>query len=161
MRFRTLTDEELIPLEEDFVKFLASNQITAKEWLVLKEKNSNKVHELINLFSDIVLEKVFGTIEYLQHRTKDTVRVFYCQEDKITMTGLQISDPSKDLTNSDDLLVLTDPSAINGKVKVFQIDKKYAQQRPDEVYNMLYRDGCQPASKGMYDVLGKMYAQSS
>ena len=161
MRFRTLTNEELKPLEEDFVKFLASNQITAKEWQALKEENSNKVHELIDLFSDIVLEKVFSTIEYLQHRTKDTIRVFYCQENKITMTGLQITDPSKDLTNAEDLIVLTDPSAIKGQVKVFQIDKKYAKQRPDEVYKMMYSDGCQPASKGMYDVLGKMYAQSS
>ena len=82
MRFRRLTEEELEPLQEDFVQFLASNQITAKEWLEMKANNLEKVHDLIDLFSDIVLEKVFGSLEYLQHRTKDTIRVFYCQDNK-------------------------------------------------------------------------------
>ncbi|WMX14275.1 MULTISPECIES: DUF6495 family protein [unclassified Aureispira] len=157
MRFRRLTNEELETLEEDFVQFLASNQITAKEWVSLKENHPAKVEELITLFSDIVLEKVFSKIDCLQHRTKDTIRVFYCQEDKITMTGLQINDPTKDLTNPEDLNVLANPNNLNGSVKVFQMDKAYAQDRADEVFSMLYKDGCQPASKSMFDALVKMY----
>lgn len=157
MRFRRLTKEELEPLEGDFIQFLASNHITAREWLGLKENNQKKVEELIGLFSDIVLEKVFSKMDCLQHRTKDTIRVFYCQEDKITMTGLQISDPSKDLTNPADLNVLANPASLKGSVKVFQMDKAYGQERADEVFNMLYKDGCQPASKSMFDALVKMY----
>ena len=157
MRFRRLTNEELETLEEDFVQFLASSHITAKEWVALKENNQEKVEELIGLFSDIVLEKVFSKMDCLQHRTKDTIRVFYCQEEKISMTGLQISDPSKDLTNPEDLAVLADPASLNGSVKVFQIEKAYVQERADEVFSMLYKDGCQPASKSMFDALSKMY----
>lgn len=161
MRFRRLTTEELTPLEDDFVQFLAAHQITAKDWLTMKEKDEQKVFELIDVFSDIVLEKVFSNIEYLQHRSKDTIRVFHCQDDKITMTGLQISDVSKDLTNPEHLSLLSQPDAIDGKVKLFQIDKAYAQQRPDEVYSMMYKDGCRPAPKAMFDMLVSMYAQSS
>lgn len=157
MRFRRLTTEELDALEEDFVHFLASNQITAKEWLALKEQNSERVHELIDLFSDIVLEKVFSKIDCLQHRTKDTIRVFYCQDDKITMTGLQISDPNKDLTNPEDLAVLANPNTLDGSVKVFQMEKVYGQERSDEVFSMMYKDGCQMADKSMFDALVKMY----
>ncbi|CAA6824619.1 MAG: Unknown protein [uncultured Aureispira sp.] len=157
MRFRRLTNEELETLEEDFVQFLAASHITAKEWVALKENNQDKVEELIGLFSDIVLEKVFSKMDCLQHRTKDTIRVFYCQEEKISMTGLQISDPSKDLTNPEDLAVLADPSSLKGSVKVFQIEKAYVQERADEVFSMLYKDGCQPASKSMFDALAKMY----
>ncbi|MDC0231135.1 DUF6495 family protein [Aureispira] len=161
MRFRRLTEEELTPLKEDFIQFLASNQITAKEWIDMKAADSDKVHDLIDMFSEIVLEKVFGTLEYLQHRTKDTIRVFHCQENKITMTGLQITDPSKDLTNAKDLVVLSDPEAIQGKIKVFQMDKNYSQKRPDEVYGMMSKNGCQPAPKGMFDLLTKMYSKST
>jgi cag pathogenicity island protein 24 len=161
MRFRRLTIEELDSLEEDFVQFLAASHITAKEWVSLKESLSEKVEELIDMFSDIVLEKVFSNIEYLQHRTKNTVRVFYCQEDQITMTGLQISDPNKDLTNPDHLAVLSNPNSIEGAVKVFQVNKAYATERPDEVFSMMYKDGCQTAPKGMFDVLVKMYEQTT
>lgn len=160
MRFRRLTTDELETLEEDFVQFLASNHITAKEWVALKENNPTRVHELIDLFSDIVLEKVFSNIEYLQHRTKDVIRVFYCQDNQITMTGLQITDPNKDLTNPEHLAILADPNALNGSVKVFQMAKDYAEKRPDEVFGMMYKDGCQPASKSMFDALVKMYETS-
>ncbi len=161
MRFRRLSKEELEPLEDDFIQFLAAHQITAQDWISLKEHNTPKVNELVDVFSDIVLEKVFSTIQYLQHRTKDTIRVFYCQEDKITMTGLQISDPNKDLTSAADLALLSQPSAIEGKVKLFQIDKVYTDKRADEVYSMMHKDGCRPAPKGMFEVLENMYSQSS
>lgn len=160
MRFRRLTTEELEHLEEDFIHFLAANQITAKDWQILKATDDAKIHELIDVFSDIVLEKVFSKIDYLQHRTKDTVRVFYCQNDKITMTGLQISDNSKDLTNPNDLAVLSNPNAIQGPVKVFQIEKAYSDTRADEVFGMMYKSGCQPASKAMFDTLATMYQKS-
>lgn len=161
MRFRRLTREELESLEQDFVQFLATHQITAQEWLQLKADQSDKVYELIDVFSDIVLEKVFSQIEYLQHRTKDTIRVFYCQADKITMTGLHINDPSRDLTNPADVALLSQPDGIQGSVKVFQLEKNYQQERPDEVFQMLYRDGCQPASAAMFDALVDMYQGSS
>ena len=56
MRFRRLTKNELEHLEEDFVRFLASNQITADEWEKFKTEQPQKVHELLDIFSDIVLE---------------------------------------------------------------------------------------------------------
>jgi hypothetical protein len=77
------------------------------------------------------------------------------------MTGLQISDPSKDLTDAADLALLTQANAIEGKVKLFQIDKVYSKQRSDEVFAMMHKDGCRPAPKGMFEVLESMYAQSS
>lgn len=156
MRFRRLTTEELESLEQDFVQFLAANHITAKEWGGLKDNDPIRVEQLIETFSDIVLEKVFSKIQYLQHRTKDVIRVFHCQDDKIVMTGLQITDPTKDLTNPDDLEVLSNPQSINGSVKVFQMEKEYTEQRPDEVFRMMYKDGCQIAPQGMFEVLESM-----
>lgn len=160
MRFRRLTTEELTALEQEFIQFLASNQITAPEWEALKADEAEQVHQLIELFSDIVLEKVYSKVECLQHRTKDTVRVFQCAPDKITMTGLQISDPSKDLTNPADVALLSDPQQLQGAVKVFQMEKAYTQERVDEIFSMLYKDGCQPASKQMFDALVQMYHQT-
>jgi len=76
------------------------------------------------------------------------------------MTGLKISDESKDLTNPNDLAVLTDPNSIKGTVKVFQIEKAYSETRADEVFGMMYQSGCQPASKAMFGTLASMYQKS-
>lgn len=161
MRFRRLKKEELEALEEDFIQFLASNHITAKEWVKLKEAESEKVHELIDIFSDIVLEKVYSNIDYLQHRSKDTVRVFHCQEDKIVMTGLQISDEDRDLTRPEDIAILADPNQIKGTVKIFQMEKAYAHTRAEEVFLMMEKDRCQPAPRSMFDALIEMYESSN
>lgn len=161
MRFRRLKKEELESLEEDFIQFLATHQITADDWIRLRDEGSDKIYELIDIFSDIVLEKVYSQIEYLQHRTKDTIRVFHCQSDKITMTGLQISDPARDLTNPEDVALLSQPNGVQGSVKIFQLEKAYQQKRPDEVFQMMHRDGCQPASASMFGALIDMYHGSA
>jgi hypothetical protein len=161
MRFRRLTNEELEALEQDFIQFLASNQITAPEWIALKEQNAEKVQQLIEIFSDIVLEKVYGNIDYLQHRSKDTVRVFHCQEDKIVMTGLKISDPDRDLTKPADIAILSDASKLQGPVKIFQMEKAYSTARADEVFVMMHKDGCQPAPPSMFNALIEMYQSSN
>lgn len=161
MRFRRLEKKELEALQEDFVQFLASNHITASEWTSLKEAKSDKVHELIDIFSDIVLEKVYSKVEYLQHRSKDTVRVFHCQEDKIVMTGLKISDPTRDLTQPEDIVVLSNASELQGPVKIFQMEKAYNHDRAEEIFIMMHKDGCQQASSSMFDALIKMYQSST
>jgi hypothetical protein len=160
MRFRRLTKEELEQLEQDFVQFLASNQITADDWEKMKETDKPKVHELLDLFSDIVLEKVFSKINYLQHRSKDTIRVFQCKEDKLSMIGLKIEDETKDLTNPKDLAILANPKAVKGAVKMYQIEREYLKERPDEVFEMMQRNGCQVAPDGMYQMLESMYQQT-
>ena len=48
MRFRKLTEEELETLEQDFIQFLASQQISAKDWLTMKADSMEKVHALID-----------------------------------------------------------------------------------------------------------------
>lgn len=161
MRFRRLKKEELEALEQDFVQFLASNHITAKEWTALKESDQEKVQELIVVFSDLVLEKIYSKMDYLQHRSKDTVRVFHCQEDKIVMTGLQISDPNRDLTRPEDLAVLANASQLEGPVKIFQMEKAYAQNRAEEIFIMVEKDGCQPAPASMFNALIEMYQSSN
>ena len=160
MRFRRLTKEELEHLEQDFVQFLASNQITADEWEALKTDDKSKVHDLLDTFSDIVLEKVMTKVQYLQHRSKDTIKVFYCQEKLLTMTGLQIEDETKDLTNPNDLAVLANPSNLKGKVKILQIEKEYTKDRTDEIFEVIQRNGCQIAPAGMFQTLENMYKQT-
>ena len=161
MRFRKLTEEELEALEQDFVQFLASQQISAKDWLTMKADSMEKVHALIDVFSDIVLEKVFNKIEYLQHRSKDSIRVFYCQQDKITMTGLMIADQEMDLRNNEDLKIMSNPESIKGKIKIFQMDKQYKDQKADEIFSMIYKDGCQQAAPELYHMLVDMYHQTT
>ena len=60
MKYRCLSDEELPELEGEFKHFLISNNVYTEEWEELNKKKSKKVQELVEMFSDIVLNKAFS-----------------------------------------------------------------------------------------------------
>ena len=66
MKYRRLDLAELKTLEKDFVRFLASNHITADDWVKLKKENPEKVERLLDVFSDIVWSKTLSQIQYLE-----------------------------------------------------------------------------------------------
>ena len=45
MKYRRLNESELKDLEQDFIRFLASNQITASDWEKLKGEETEKREE--------------------------------------------------------------------------------------------------------------------
>ena len=101
MKFRKLSLEELELLKEDFIKFLASNTITAEDWVKMKIENIEKAESLIEMFSEIVMEKVYSKIEYLENRTKDSILLFKFEGDLMQILGVNTPDPAIDFTHLD------------------------------------------------------------
>ncbi len=95
-KYRALTREELSSLESEFIQFLSSHTITADDWQELKENDPEKVNSLINLFSDIVLDKVLSKIDMVEKRTTHEVQIFKISDEKIFLHGI-IADPSLDV----------------------------------------------------------------
>ena len=62
MKYRRLTIDELKELEQEFVRFLASNTVTSEDWQAVKTTNPERADQLIDIFSDIVFDKVIDKI---------------------------------------------------------------------------------------------------
>ena len=80
-KYRLLTQEELKPLEEDFVKFLSANTVAADDWDKIKKEDPKKAEGLIEIFSDIVWEKALEKIKCLEARTEKDMKVFSFPDD--------------------------------------------------------------------------------
>ncbi len=76
MKYRRLSTDELQELEKEFVHFLVSNGIAADDWVKLKEEENDKAEALIDTFSDVVMEKVLGKVDFLEKREKSSVLFF-------------------------------------------------------------------------------------
>lgn len=100
MKFRRLTEEELEILKDDFIKFLASNTVTASDWVNIKENKQEEAHELIEMFSDIVMEKVYSKVNLLETREKNSLLVFKFDGDLMTILGINTADTSVDFANA-------------------------------------------------------------
>ncbi|MEO0875110.1 MAG: DUF6495 family protein [Bacteroidota bacterium] len=139
MKFRRLNNEELQELEQEFVQFLVTHSITAPDWVKLKVEDPTKAEGLVDLFSDIVFEKIVGNIQYLEYRTPDDIKTFHCQEDKIVMNGLLMEgkaeiDLTTDLPPAEMFNIL---QAADVKLQIYTAQKGYVPGRAAELFRML------------------------
>lgn len=133
--------DELTELEPEFVQFLSSNQITADDWLTLKEHEPEKVNKLIELFSDIVLDKVLKKVEYVEKRERNSILIFRFLKETVSLVGLT-SKIDIDFTNPASIEDLArSPEKYSGKVEYFKNEKAYSKSREEEVFAVIDSGG--------------------
>lgn len=157
MKYRRLTNEELDTLEKEFVDFLVSNTITANDWIKLKNDNIDEANQLIDLFSDIVMEKVLQNIKYLEYREAKSVMLFECGKDQINLIGLTITGNIEvDLTNNSSIQKLLENNKINDDtISVFKTVKNYTKVREIELFEMT-QNNCLVSDGSLFYTLNKM-----
>ena len=143
MKFRRLDKEELKEMEAEFVRFLASNTITGEDWEKLKKNKPEQAEGLIDIFSDIVFEKILKKVKYLEIKTPVDLRTFHCEAEKIQMIGLRINGESNlDFTqnqNPDQMMALLKDS--NAKLQLYKGEKVYKKEREVELFEMMEQQG--------------------
>jgi len=154
MKYKRLTSDELQALEPDFINFLASAQITGPDWEKMKKQELEKANELIDVFSDVVYDKVLSKIMYLEYRDSKTLNIFYCAPDKVQLVGLRVKEHS--------LLDLTAPDVLdqwnqnnNGSVTIVRSEKAYAADKQTEVFELL-QSGCLITDDSLFNTLNSI-----
>ena len=152
MRFRTLTLDELKELHEEFIQFLSSNTITGKDWKKIKKEDYPKAENLIDIFSDIVLEKSLSNIKFLEKREPNNLLLFKFNEKQIDLIGLSVDSNSKvDFTKTEDISALAEGD-LKVRLNTFKTSKPYTENREDEMFKLLI-DGCLVTDETLYNVL--------
>ena len=152
MKYKRLSNEELQELEAEFVNFLASNQVTAPEWLDLKDTNQERVEELISIFSDMVFDNVLKKIKYVEHVTRQDWMVFHCKEEGLHMIGLQLSDESGlDLTDPD-FFSQWDQAPDSVGITMYSKEQAYAEEREKVIFQLL-ESGCSIVDEKVFNML--------
>lgn len=147
MRFRRLSKEELSELEKDFVSFLASNTVTASDWEKLKSEDKARAEDLIDMFSDIVFETSLKKIEYLENCSAGSLLLFKCEDEQLSLLGVNSNDAEIDFTQTDFVSKLKDNS-----LSVFYSQKPYSKNREEEVFEML-EQGCSITDGKLFESL--------
>lgn len=153
MKYRILSDEELKNLEEDFKKFLVASDISSEEWIKINSDSPEKAKEFVELFSDLVLQKVYESVKYIEHRSVTDLKVFNFEKDKIRLIGLKAKSDHVDFST---------PESINNSLKnkaddieIFHGSKKYDSERETELFEMLQK-GCVNSSESFWQKLEKL-----
>ena len=140
VKYRILTKEELESLESDFVKFLIVQGIDVDSWLDIKNNKSDKAQELLEQFSDIIIESVIGKAAFVEFADSKGIKIFKCDADEISLIGIE-SEESIQVDFYDKLklwdLLKTRPSLFS----IYKASKQYIPDRSTEIWKMINKGG--------------------
>ncbi len=136
MKYRQLTKEQLLELHTEFSKFLATQQIDAKEWSSIKKENSAMAEDELNIFSDIVWEDVLSKAKYLEHISENDMNLFQCNSKEIIRVYIKLNNPQKNFLNSLDFKWFMD-NPLDESIEYFKAVKKYEKDRNSEIFELI------------------------
>ena len=151
MKYKRLESAELKELEKEFIHFLASAQITGADWEKMKENEVEKAEELIEVFSDLVYEKVMSKIDYLEYRDSKSLNIFHLTNDRIVLVGLRVKENQSLDLMADNVFEQWNQSSMNA-VNLVKIEKGYLKERGVEVFELL-QTGCFITDGKLYNLL--------
>lgn len=83
MKYARLSKEQFEALNQEFATFLATQSIDKNTWDVMKENNITETERQLDLFSEIIWERVLSQTQYLEHFSKNQIVLFHCLESQI------------------------------------------------------------------------------
>jgi cag pathogenicity island protein 24 len=140
MKYKRLSVEELQALQMDFVNFLASMQITAADWEKMKKEKNEEANLLIDVFSDMVYDKVLNKISYLEFRDEKTLNIFYFGQDTVKLIGLRVKEGSKLNLMVPDVMEQWNESN-QASVNIVRSERNYQKEKQLEIFELL-QTGC-------------------
>lgn len=147
-----LTDEELSLLEEDLKHFLIVHGVHGDEWATMNTDHPDAAQELVGLFSDTVLQKVYEKLRFIEHRSSQSCMVFHLKKESIEMISINAKNEEVDLSTPEGIHTALIHHAEG--LTFFQNTKKYGKERELEIHEMLTQ-GCVNSSEAFWMQLKK------
>lgn len=146
LKYRALTQDELAELEPEFKQFLIVNEIYDAEWRAMAVQDPEKAQTFIDLFSNIVLEKVYKQLPGLVQIGRDFITVFNFQEPIWTFYHFQFAHLQQPVNcEADNFLNYIQQHW--EQLSLQKGAKKSSEQKAAEVYDLLTK-GANPLLKG-------------
>jgi hypothetical protein len=135
MRFRCLNNEELKELDSELIQFLIVNNVYKEDWALMNQESPHKAKELIEMFSDIVLDKVYNKVSFLERQVPKQLCVCSLSDSIGEMITIEAIEDGVDLTKEDvvDECLLISPS----KITIYHGKKTFKKAKADEVFLLL------------------------
>jgi len=132
-KYRLLTNDELNSLEKDFIDYLVLNGIDADQWQKMKKENIEAANKTIDLFSDVVFEKILRQTKYLKKIEAYNIMFVKCNDGEMEMIAIRaVNKQISFLTQS-----TFDLNKILKKSELISGNKQYKLNRQMEIFKMI------------------------
>ncbi|WP_281991083.1 DUF6495 family protein [Aquimarina aggregata] len=138
MKYARLTKEQLEELHVEFINFLATQSITADEWSDIKANKPDVAEEEIDIFSDLVWEKVLDNAQYLEHFSKDQIHLFELKDNEMLLIAIKINNEEIDVTTQAGYDWLRD-NLLNDEVVFYNASKAYSDDKNLDKFTLIQK----------------------
>ncbi len=157
MKYTQLTKEQFEELHEEFGLFLATQKIDVKEWEAIKRNKPKVADEELNLFSDLVWEKVLGKAAYLEHFSKNSINLFKCNESDMLRIVVKTSKSDFDFLVKENFDWFLDNSQ-DESLAYFKGQKSYTKEKNTEIFELI-QQGSVVSNGELFEAILKIISQ--
>lgn len=147
MRFRKLSKIELEALSEELIQFLVVQGIDDDLWRDINKKSPQKAEELVALFSDSVLQKVYAKVQYLSFVSEQVFSIFKIDNEE--MEAIIVKSKSKKSDFKDLQSVLKRTSQNTNDYEIFSAKRSLGNKILDEIHGLTEK-GCLVAEEELW-----------
>jgi len=148
MQYARLTKEQLEELHQEFINFLATQSITAEEWKDIKTNKPQVAEEELDIFSDLVWERVLTNASFLEHISSNQMHLFELKESKMHLIAIKVDKKDVDITTPEGYQWLQNNLG-NEQVVFFSATKEYSE-RPNSDKFALIQQGASITKGNLY-----------
>ncbi len=154
MRYRRLKIQEFEALEAQFVQFLAVNSVTGPDWEKIKLQNPQRMNDLLDQFSDVVLSSVIDKVKYLVQIGAKSLMIFNCHTEYLEIVGISTDTEAK-FDQYERLADALEALPNNVKLQTFSHTKTYLKSRDMEIFELL-ESGCQITDEAIFNQISAL-----
>lgn len=134
-KYRLLNNYELKQFEKEFIDYLVLNGIDAQSWENIKSEEKDKAERIIELFSDVVFEKIMRKTKYLFNYGTNTAFVLKFLEDKAQLFTLHLY--GKSIIEASEKWLIRFVKKNRQAVQIYFQEKAYGEQREREIFKLM------------------------
>lgn len=154
MRFRKLSHVELEALSEELIQFLVVQGIDDELWREINKESPRKAEELVSLFSDTVLKKVYSKISYLYFVSEQIFSIFKVEGED--MEAIVIKNKSKTVCFENLNGVMTRISNNKNDFEVLHAKRTLGDKILDEIHTLTEK-GCLVAEEELWQYFSQFH----
>jgi len=135
-KYSRLTKEQFEELHQEFINFLATQSITAKEWKQIKEDQPEAAEEELDVFSDLIWEGVLNKASYLENISPQQLFLFKIIENSMKLIVVKTTNEAIDITTPEGYKWLQTHFA-EDEVEVFTATKDFSEDKNGDIFSLI------------------------
>ena len=136
MNYTRLSKEQFEELQQEFINFLATQSISAKEWEEIKQQKPETAEEELDVFSDLIWEGVLEQVTYLEHFSPNQMYLFHISQEEIDLIAVTVGNKAIDITTREGYQWLQ-KNIMEDSVNLFTSTKAISAERNKDIFALI------------------------